>query len=88
MVVLVRHYGTYENPPCEATKDEQDEMLDGIGYDGSHLTIEARLFLWECGWRPEDIIPNYNPDEYANSPLYEWREVIEVVEPSEDEVLA
>lgn len=60
-------------------------MLDGIGYDGSHLTREARLLLWECGWRPEDMIPNYNADDYANSPLYEWREVIE---PSEDEILA
>ena len=77
--------GTCDTPSFEISEETKDEILAAIGYDGSQLTLEQRRFLWDCGWRPEDVVPNYDPDDYAESPLFEGCE--EAEKPSEEEIL-
>ena len=71
-------------PSFEIDGKVKDEILVAIGYDGSRLDLEQRRFLWDCGWHLEDIVPNFNPDDYADSPLFEIRE--DVNAPSEGEM--
>jgi hypothetical protein len=44
------------------------------GYNGSRLTLEERRLPWPMNIRPEDVVSNYDPDDYANSPLFDIRD--------------